>query len=217
MIARQFDKLTAEYFDISNSKSKDLIGIVRIGASSSHLRPFVLPALAPLARKNPNVHFEIAHAPIQQIEQLLLDFKIDFAMTDRKVPTTKNIEYLAVGEEKYVVIRPLDASNEDKFLGTVPSDPTFNQFMTQQKKSLRPKREEMTFLGDVHSIIDAVRLGFGSSIVPEHMLGENVNHVKIDDRFTPVSHPFYLAYLRQPFLSTLEKEVITAFKRAKTQ
>lgn len=209
LMAKQLEKIVSEMSNSIDVKSEEgLSGAIRIAASSSHLRPILLPRLSSFVQKHPNVHLSVIHGSIDEVESMLLDLRADLILTDRKINSAKPIKYYNLGFENFVVIRPSSDTNHDKFLGTVPSDPTFQQFMEKQKKQLRPKDSEQTFLGDVYSLIDAVSLGFGSAIVPDHLVDKKSERYFVDKRFSTVSHPYFLAHIDQSVMSKLEKKII---------
>lgn len=213
-LANQYEKLEAEFFEeIATSKNQGLSGIVHLGASSSHLGPIAIPSLAGLAQKHPRLRFQFVLDSVENLGAMLQNMRLNFILTDRRFTTAKDVHYVDLGSEEYVLIRPSNGKNHDVYIGTVESDPIHDFFMAAQPKSRRFEIKESSFMGSGQLLIDGVANGYGSSIVPLHLVDKKDKRIIIDRRFTTADVPIFLAMLRQPVMSKLEKAVIEAIEK----
>lgn len=216
-LAYQYEKLEAEFFeDVATANAGGLSGIVHLGASSSHLGPIVIPALAKLAQRNPDLHFHFMLDSVENLGVMLQSMQVNFVLTDRKFSTAKDVQYVDLGREEYVLVRPKNGSNQDTFLGTVDSDPIHDFFMAAQPKARRFEIKERSFMGSGQLLIDGVANGYGSSVVPLHLVNKNDKRIRIDKRYVTAEIPIFLAALRQPVMSKVERAIIEAVVKGTT-
>ena len=209
----QYEKLEREFFeDIATTKASGLSGIVHLGASSSHLGPIVIPSLAKLAQRHPELHFQFVLDSVEHLGVMLQTMQLNFVLTDRKFTTAKDVHYIDLGREEYVLIRPANAVNPDTFLGTVESDPIHDFFMAAQPKARRFEIKETSFMGSGQLLIDGVANGYGSSVVPLHLVNQKDKRIRIDRRYKVAEIPIFLATLKQPVVSRVEKAVFAAIE-----
>lgn len=204
--------LEGEFMErLSARGDSKLAGNVRIAASSSHMRSVIFSALAALARKHPSVHFQFITRPVPQLAQLLARGEVDFIMTDHKV-TTAGTRNELIGQERFVMIESIRFDQRNLgLIGTEPGDPTLVLFMENQSSSKRLPTIERTYMGDVYGIIDGVELGYGRSVVSEHMVQKS-KKVRIDASFKTLSTPVYLSFLESPYYTRLQSVILEELK-----
>jgi hypothetical protein len=86
---------------------------------------------------------------------------------------------------------------------------TFDFLKTQGRKVPTFRR---SYLGDIDSIVDAVRLGIGRAVVPLHLI-KNVKGVKVVEGYKSLKTPVYLTYYSQAFYTELQKATIERFSK----
>ncbi|MEQ1878786.1 MAG: LysR family transcriptional regulator, partial [Bdellovibrionia bacterium] len=80
---------------------KDLRGVIRVGGFSSIVRSVVMPALAPLLLKNPDVEFKALTRELYDLPSLLKSGEIDFVVID-EVLHQEGIVHHTLGTERNV-------------------------------------------------------------------------------------------------------------------
>lgn len=196
---------------IQNQGATMLVGEVRVGASSSHMRAVVIPILSKLAHKNPDLHFHFVNLSIKKLTDLLLNGSIDLILTDTEIYQSF-INNDLIAEESFCMLMPEKETLRTKFfLGTDPSDPTLDDFMKIQPAKIRKKPIEKTYMGDVYSIIDAIKLGLGSAVVPLHLVPKNMQN-QIDHQYVALKKNIYLSYHKQPHYSQVQIQTQKALK-----
>ncbi len=185
----------------------ELKGHIRIGASSSHLRSVALPILRELAEKSSETHFSFTEQSVTSLVELLKRGSLDVILGDTEI-LEPGIKSEVVGEESFVMLE-LTTTNKrsEQFIGTDNTDPTLADFMKIQSKNLRKKPIERSYLGSVYSIIDAIELGYGSAVVPAHLVPQKKN-LRIDTRYQTLKKEVFLSYHQQLHYSRLQSTVL---------
>lgn len=211
-------KILFDYVSDLQAKEQDVLnqvtgrsamanGIIRIGAFSSVMRSAVMPSLIPLINSAHKLKVEFFSRELRELPGLLLSGEVDFIVLDNP-PDDDKVETLPLGFETLVHIRNKSLEQHPTppvFLDHDVHDTTTYSFFEQQGMS--DFEFDRCFYDDVYGLIDGVRLGFGEAVVSQHM-------VKNDAEFEIVSYPHtiqspvVLCYLKNRYLSALQKQVI---------
>lgn len=203
------DHLESELLnDLVKAPDGRLGGRLRIAAYSTVLHSVVMPALAPLLRENPAVQFEFNMYEMDDLIGVLERAESDFVVMDRTIERS-NIQNLALGEEKYVLIQSRDFPVREVYLDHDPNDQTSEQFFKTQGE----KRPELvrSYVDDIEGILSGVALGLGQGVVPRHLVDEH-RPLRIAKGHRLMHVPVVLHYFRQSYYSNLQKATIEALK-----
>jgi DNA-binding transcriptional LysR family regulator len=184
---------------------KSLSGIVRVGGFSTFNRPILLPTIGEFLKKNPLVNVEIQTDELRYLPAMLYSGTCDLVVVNQPIDK-QGVENLLLGHEEYVLVQsPLKSTRQDVYLVHDEEDTTTADFLKlQAKKTPKLKRN---FLGEIYSIIDAVKLGMGRAVVPMHMV-EDLRGVEVVKGYSSLKVPVHLSYFNQAFFTELQKIVI---------
>ncbi|MCO4797705.1 MAG: LysR family transcriptional regulator [Colwelliaceae bacterium] len=182
-------------------------GIVRIGAFSSVMRSVIMPSLIPLINSPHQLKAEFYSKELRELLPLLMSGEVDFIVTD-EVFDDPLIESIVLGSETLVHIRNKTLSHRVTppcFLDHDVHDmTTFNFFAKQGFSDFEFDR---SFYDDVYGILDGVRLGFGEAIISQHMI-KGDKSLEVVSHEQPFQSPVVLSYVKDRYLSTLQKQII---------
>lgn len=182
-------------------------GIVRIGAFSSVMRSVIMPSLIPLINSPHQLKAEFYSKELRELLPLLMSGEVDFIVTD-EVFDDPLIESIVLGSETLVHIRNKTLSHRVTppcFLDHDVHDmTTFNFFAKQGFSDFEFDR---SFYDDVYGILDGVRLGFGEAIISQHMI-KGDKSLEVVSHEQPFQSPVVLSYVKDRYLSTLQKRII---------
>lgn len=187
------------------SQPAALSGHLRIAAFSSISRSLLLPLLARLTRDHPEVQVEVQSLELREILPTLTSGRADFAFL-MEDPAKQGLQCYALGFEENVLVRATGGrSREDVFLDHDADDrTTFDFFRQQGKKSPSFRR---SYLDEIYSILEGVRLGLGSAVVPRH-LAEGRKGIEIVSGYRALKVPVYLCHYAQQFPPALHQEFL---------
>jgi DNA-binding transcriptional LysR family regulator len=190
-------------------ESQDLAGTLRLGAYSSVLRSVILPALAPLLRKYPQVHVDFQSYEMSELAEVLKTAKADLIVTDFALHKKGLVEEI-LGYEEYVVIESAKFEGPaDLYLDHGPEDAATEEFFRAQSRA--PKAYRRAYMGDVYGIIDGVEMGLGRAVMSKHLIADH-GRVKPVRGFAAAKRAVTLHYFEQPFYSRLMKKIIEELK-----
>lgn len=187
---------------VFSPKTKDLTGMIRIGAFSTVARSFVLPALSKLLIAFPRIQFKLIVKELYDLEPLLKSGEIDFLITTQDLKRQGLIAE-KLGTEINVLIQKKGYKGPDIFLDHDEEDTTTIEYF----RSKGPGKIQRRYLEDIYGIIDGVRLGLGKAIVPRHLISE-MREIEIVNPAKTLHIPVFLFYYEQPFYSRLHQSVI---------
>ncbi|WP_181902206.1 LysR family transcriptional regulator [Thalassotalea euphylliae] len=211
-------KILFEYVSDLQAREQDVLnqvtgrsaianGIIRVGAFSSVMRSVIMPSLLPLINSPHQLKVEFFSRELRELPHLLLSGEVDFIVVDAEF-TDPRLQFQLLGHETLVHIRSKVSEHRldpPIFLDHDAHDvTTFNFFDSQGMADFEFDR---CFYDDVYGLIDGVRLGFGEAVVSEHI-------IKDSDDFEIVSHtktvtsPVILCYVKNRYMSALQKQVI---------
>lgn len=191
--------------DLSAEKMNELSGVIRIGAYSSILRSAVIPSLAGLLNRYPNILCEFQSRQMHELPTLLNRGEVDFIIMDYTFEKA-NLERCHLGQEELVVIENTQRSNRNHlFLDNNYNDKTTEDFFRVQKTS--PPEYQRSYCDDCYGIIEGVEQGLGRAVMSSHLVKKN-KRLKIVKKYKPVYLDVNLYYHSQPFYSSLHKAII---------
>lgn len=206
------DSLESELIqELNGIKNSEISGTVRLASYSSVLRSVIIPTLQPLLEKHPQILCNFISKEMKELPGLLQRNEVDFIVMDYKLERS-NVETLVLGQENYVLIegRVKKTGREDIFLDNDSEDTaTENFFRFQGKKSLRHRR---SYFDDCYGIIDAVALGLGKAVMPEHLVAGN-SQIKVSRDLKPYKVDVVLHHHQQPFYSRLHQSIAEVLKK----
>lgn len=179
--------------DLRPNPSRGLQGTVRIGGYSSNLRMLVLPAVAPIFRKNPDANlFFIAMQgvrPRSKQTTMLLRGEVDLMIGVRALKH-ESYEMRRLGRQELVVIESArHRTRENVFLDTRPEDTTTEEYFLAHPS--RRSDYVRSYLHDEETILDGVAEGMGRAVVFRTML-KNETRVRPIAGWPSLAWPLYL-------------------------
>ncbi len=188
--------------EFKTNSSKEIAGVVRLGGFSTLNKSILIPVLAEVIQENPKVQIEIINKELRDIPNLLFSGKADFIFLTTALEK-QGIENHLLGYEENVLIQASSKKfREDVFLDHDPEDTTtFDFFRFQGKKLPAFKR---SYLNEIYSLIEGVKLGMGRAVVPLHLV-QNLKGVEIVSGYKPLKVPIYLTYYTQAFYTKLHR------------
>ncbi|WP_313958156.1 LysR family transcriptional regulator [Paenibacillus sp. Y412MC10] len=179
------------------------VPMVMIGTAPEYFRE----NLAPHLEKFPfriNATFGVA----TDILNLLMEEKLDMIITSKKI-SKPGIEYIHYIQEEFVLVAPnnfkeISCEDTEQFEAWLCSQdwisygsdlPIIRRFWREHFKK-RPHMQIKHVLPDLHSILVAIELGAGISVLPTYMLEKSIHNlnVKIIFPWFKVTNELYLAY-----------------------
>ncbi len=184
-----------------------LSGMLRVAGYSSILRSAILPALAPILRRYPQINPQFESYEMNELERVLRSAESDYVVLDHRLGR-RGIAEVRLGVEEYLVIEsarfegPVDLFLDHDSADTATAD--FFKFQTQAPKTWR-----RAYMGDVYGIVTGVELGLGRAVMSRHLI-ENNRKVRAVKGFKTYTREVVLHFFEQPYYSRLHHEVVNA-------
>lgn len=189
--------------DLKNTEQMG--GLLRIAGFSSVMWSVIMPSLSEMIRSNPAIQTDFKVLEIRDLLKALTSGEVDFIVTGEKINKEGlKTHILGFEENVYVVSKKFNETN-DKFLDHDSEDPTTVSFL---KRCSKPAPKKRSYLDDIYGIIEGVTLGWGSAIVPRHLV-ENNKDIKLKTGVAPQRSPVYLSYYEQPYYSKLHETTVS--------
>jgi len=189
--------------DLAATREGELVGVVRIAAHSSILRPVLIPVIASLLRQQPRITCELIGGEAKSLPDILKRGEAEFVILDRPLEQTAIASH-HLGDEIYVVIESRrHESPPDVYLDLDPDDRVTEQYF--QAIGLRPEYRR-SYMSDVYGIIDGVAEGMGRAVVSRHLLVDRSDVSEVES-MPPVPSGVHLHYYTQPFYSRLQQAI----------
>ncbi len=192
------------------SAHKDKGGTIRIGAFSSVMRSIVMPAIHPLLGTDPFVSVELLTYEMRDMIASLDKAEVDIILTSEPSKKSGLVTELLGFEENVLAVSKTKKCPEHVFLDHDADDPTTLAFCNLNK--LDHSRIKRRFLDEVYALIDGIKLGFGRSIVPKHIVKKHPE-LKIIERYKTLKIPVYLQHYSQPFYASILKATLFELKK----
>ena len=152
---------------LKTTTPEKLVGIVRIAGPSTIIRSVIIPCLASLSLKHPQVQLHVLTKELYELPSLLMNGEVDYIVLDRMMEKN-DIEALQLGLEKNVLIKKKKTKDIDVYLDHDEKDETTKRYLKLfGEKNIKMKRH---FLDDIYGIIEGVKLGLGKAVVPKHLI-----------------------------------------------
>ncbi len=190
----------------SKDQKEDSVSL-RIAGYSSVMWSVVVPALSHLVRENPKLQINFQVFEVSELAEKLKSGAVDFILTTEK-PSIEGLEVCLIGHEVNVCVHPLSyLKRVGIYLDHDEKDQTTRQFYKGVKGNLPEKR---SFMDDIHGVLAGVSAGYGSAIVPRHLV-KNVKGMKIESKRT-AKNPVLLCYYKQAYYTKLHEKVVEALQ-----
>jgi DNA-binding transcriptional LysR family regulator len=189
---------------------KGVAGTLRVGGYSSVLWSVIVPALGDFVRKNRAIRLEFFAREMGMLPAMLRRGEIDFAILDHE-GSNSDIECHFLGTEEALLVEPKTPSaRTDIFLDHDMDDQTTIRFF--QNQGVKKPKLERAFVDDVHGLVAAASQGWGSVVLPRHLI-DQCRNIRIKDEYKPLQIPVYLHYYVQPYYAELHEKVVEILKR----
>lgn len=199
--------LEAEFLrSLIPSCGDELSGVIRVGGFSSVMRSLVLPALAPLMRKHPDLSIITFSAELDEILDLLKSARADVVLSNRD-PGREGVVPKFLGYEENVLVRSRRFPEADAYLDHDERDVTTSSYFRLLHD--RPKSVRKRYLDDVYGLIDGVRLGYGKAVLPRHLIS-GLMDLEVLHPNTRLMVPVYLLHFEQPFYTRVQEALVAA-------
>ncbi len=195
--------------DFKSTKSGELAGTIRIAGASTVIWSAVAPALGPLLRSHPQVHFEFMVRELSDLSKMLSSGEADMIVTCGNPPVGQ-FEEIEIGHELNVLVESEKyKSNPDIYLDHDFKDQTTIQYL----KDCGRDSSDLTrrYMDDINGIITGVQLGLGRAVLPLHLLNK-YSDIKAVRGAKKMKTPVFLCFVRQPFYTRLHNQTIDLLK-----
>lgn len=203
LFAKQQLSFEQEFISQFDQDKIHLSGTIRLAGFSSIMCSMAIPSLAPFLRENTRASVEFSSHEVIDLEEVLKKNKADLVLTDYK-PDFPGLESHLIGREEYIMIESNKIKkNESIYLDHGPHDNATDSFFKYQGINTPYERR---FMGDVYSIIEAVKLGLGKAIMSKHLTTKQPG-LKIKKFRRRYFREIYLSYYKQSYYSPLHKNI----------
>lgn len=193
----------------ASSEPTKLSGRIRIASFSSLMHSVLFPALDEILNTQPDVLVDTSVSEIRDLEIRLRQGLADFVVTSHEWKK-EDLKGYKLGEEENVLVRSkINIERENIFLDHDPQDTTTEDFMRLNGQKSRSFKR--CYVDDIYGILEGVSLGWGSAIVPKHLIESNQKYqdtIKIVKGYTPLKTGVWLYHYEQPYYTRLEQLVI---------
>lgn len=181
-------------WDISEFQDKSLLsgesfeGEIRVGLPLNFSKSIFIPILKSFQQENPNVRFHLTIAETRRLVDLILNFDMDFAITDDAIPheALSKLAKREVFQEELVMVcsnafykEHSKAMNSISTLKELPHlDYSRNLPLVQRWYKLHYKRQVkisyFNTIDNVETMLAALREGLGLAVIPESLLKQQL-------------------------------------------
>jgi len=201
--AQTKEGLEREFLESLRSKDHlNLSGLIRIASFSTYVRSMLLPKIVRFSLQHPAVRFDIMTREMRELPEMLKSGEVDFMISTDDIQR-QDLETFSIGEEKNVLIesKKIAVSHRDIYFDHDEWDETTHRFWQVQKA--KPSSYRRMFLDEIYAIIDAVEMGIGRAVVPEHLVRERKT-IKIVSDLKPMVIPVHVSHYRQAYYTKLQ-------------
>jgi DNA-binding transcriptional LysR family regulator len=191
--------------DLNEPTSEQFKPTLRIAAFSSVSRSLLIPSLSALIQDK-KIQFHLFTRELGELPALLNSAEVDYLITDRKIDT-QSIESLFLGYEKNVMI--CAEGQKKKTIQWIIDHDEFDEVSMKYVKMNKFTASKLNkrYLDDVYGLIDGVRCGLGSAVVPMHLI-EEYDDVEIVHSEKILYTEVWLHFFQQPYYTKLHQQVI---------
>jgi DNA-binding transcriptional LysR family regulator len=187
--------------------SEPLGGAIRIGTFSSVARSVVVPALAPLLRKHPDVQLKLVVAELHELPKLLKSGEVDYVTVQDEI-AQEGLATIALGAERNALVRKRGYEGPETYLDHDEEDTITARYLRRKSPAGLRRR----YLGDAYGILDGARAGLGLAVVPMH-LAARCTELEIIHPERVLRMPVLLQHYELPFYSRLHHAVVETLGR----
>jgi DNA-binding transcriptional LysR family regulator len=181
-------QLDADLFTRLGLRPGTPLGELRVAGFSTITHSLVLPLIARLSRRYPDLPVTLLTRETYELEELLLRGEADVVLSDRPL-VRERIRSELIGHEEQVHVTPMTADKNLPFIDHDPKDEVTFSFLRAQGLSTNVRR---IFMDDIQGVIRGVELGLGQAILSRHLLkGLRVSQRNHKKR---VTSPVYLSF-----------------------
>lgn len=189
---------------MTSGDSSELVGHLRISGFSSILRSLLIPSLSKLMQDNTKLKLTLLSRELSELLSDLQSSNVDFILSNKDYKR-EEIESIFLGIEDNVLVESKNYPKVETYLDHDKTDVTTSSYFKIIKKD--HTKINKRYLDDVYGLIDGVKSGFGKAILPKHLI-KNEKDLKVINPKVKLSVSVYLNYYKQPYYTSLQKEVI---------
>lgn len=194
-------------FDLKGSDN-ELAGKIRIAGYSSIMRSLIIPRLQTLLKEHSQIDFEFSTHEMHELPDVLLTGNADLVVMDYNW-NKDEVEKIQIGFEEFVEIESKKNKRCDIYLDHDVLDNATTSFFDFQ--GIKNKKINRKYMGDVYSIIDGVKLGFGKAIMSKHLI-EFESDIKIIQHKKKYNRPIMSYYFKKTYYPKVFKKVIQCLR-----
>lgn len=170
-------------------------GVLRVAGMSSVMSSILVPGCADLMRSNPQLSIEFMNREIRDLPQALRSTEADYVISSEK-PESSDFESVFLGTETNVLVRSQSCKDYNIFLDHDESDETTIKYFTKNKMKFEPTCRR--YLDDIHGVLAGVKSGYGSAILPQHLI-KGHKDLQIVDSKKILQVSVFLIFFKQPY------------------
>lgn len=185
---------------------KDKIhGSLKIGVYSTIGRSLVLPLMNSFFIDHGDLHLTFHVKEMRELLLMIESSDIDICFLDHPMSKEGFINKF-LGYEEYVwAVNKKNQKREMIFLNHDEEDLMSFRYFDLFKE---PKSDlKRLYLDEIYSVIDGIKFGLGSSILPRHLI-EDEKDIKIKDPHRKMLVPVYLCYQNRAFRSQVFDDLV---------
>lgn len=193
-------------------------GLIRIGTFSSVSTHWLPKAIKEFQVVYPNIDFELLLGDYQEIEQWIVDGRVDFGFS--RLPAKHNLEQRFLHEDEQLVVLPKDhpflmkekvaiTDLEDQLFILLEREGTSNITELLTAAQVQPQIKFRTW--DDYSILAMVEQNLGISILPKLILQRIAYQVELRPLVEPVFRKIGILYRKEELLSLASREFLKSF------
>ncbi|MCX6117948.1 MAG: LysR family transcriptional regulator [Proteobacteria bacterium] len=199
--------LESEVLENLGVKNSQAAGMIRVATFSSIGRSIVLPALAKVVERYPDMNLQLLSKEIRDLLPSLSKNEVDFIFTTEST-NRSDIESHLVGYEENVLVESTSKkARNDVYLDHDSEDQTTFKFFSIQKKKM-PKMLQRSYLDEIYSLIDGVACGLGRAVIPRHLV-DGRKGIREVEGLNPLRLPVYFQYFKQPYYTKSHNAIVT--------
>ena len=207
-----------------------LSGTITLGSPIEFGNSIIMPLLADFAKKNPLISYQIFYGHASEMNGLLLNGTIDFAITD-KYPLDKHItmepvcdEILALCASKsYLKTKGALAETHKYFesleyIEFMPNNPFLNMWFKHHTNFQHMRFQVRATLMDVQGVAKLIASGLGAGVLSQHAIdemrktGHEIEIFKGSGK--PLTNEMSIAYVTERNQRPVVKAIMDSLKKA---
>ena len=227
-----FELVDEAEFELSQHKTL-IGGVINIGASNTP-GSYILPRIiGEFVEIYPQVNINLHIANTYEIETLILENKLDFAVNGGEHPDNRNIYWEKLSNDEVLLVASADSKLvSDGLIDCIELDSA--RFVTHEKNSqiykmveeimdeLGLQRKFYMTLGSIDAVKQAVLVGLGITAIPRSAIINELHfgqlkEIKLRDHPQSWIYPYNLIYLKNKHITIAAKKLIELIKQRMSQ